>query len=74
MYRIVKKCSWWSSIFDTGQPQFLYYDYDTEHFEVAGYPVARRYKWIFNEGELELIQKEFNLREEFIIENVKEKQ
>lgn len=74
MHRIVKKCSWWSSIFDTEQPQFLYYDYDTEHFEVAGYIVARRYKWIFNEDELKLIQKEFNLREEFIIENVKEKQ
>lgn len=74
MYRIIKKCCWWSSIFNTEQPQFLYYDYDTEHFEVANYCVARRYKWIFNRNEIDMIQKDFNLNEEFIIENVKEKQ
>lgn len=73
-FRIVKKCCWWSSIFDTEQPQFLYYDYDTEHFEVAGYNVARRYKWEFTQEETEVLREDYNVKEEFIVESVKEKE
>lgn len=70
-YRLVKTSSWWTNLYNTGRPQFLYYDFDLDHFEVAGYPVARNYKWEFNKEEIDLMQKEFNLNE-FLIEKVRE--
>lgn len=72
LYRIVKLKSWWTRIWDTAQPQFLYFDYDTEHFEVAGYQVAKRYKYYFTKSEIEQIQKDYpGLENEFFIEVVR---
>ena len=72
LYRIIKRPSWWTSIFTTGTPQFLYYDFDLEHFEVGSYGVARRYKWKFEKGELLAIRKESpNFDEEFLVETVR---
>ena len=73
-YRVVKKVCWWTSLFTTGQPQFLYYDFDLERFEVANYSVARRYKWEFNKEEIDLISKEPGFEQEFFIENVRERE
>lgn len=70
-YRLVKMSSWWTSIFDTGRPQFLYYDFELEHFEVASYAVVRNQKWEFTKEELECMKKEYDLSE-FLIESVRE--
>lgn len=72
-YRVVKKKSWWSSIFDTGTPQFLYYDFDLESFEVAGYKVAREYKWEFDEEEIASLRMNEGFDSEFFVENVRQK-
>ncbi len=73
-YRIVKRSSWWTSIFDTSVPQYLYFDFDTEHFEVASYQTARKYKWEFNKEEIDLISKEPGFEQEFFVENVREEE
>lgn len=73
IYRIVKKTCWWTSIFDTGQPQFLYYDFDLERFEIAGYSAVRGYKWEFTKEEVEALSKDYDLESEFLIEAVREK-
>ena len=73
LYRIVKRATWWTTIFDNGLPQFLYYDYDLDHFEVAGYQVARRYKWLYTKEEIDQFLKDFNLDDEFLIEQVRDK-
>ena len=67
-YRIVKRCCWWTNIFTTGLPQFLYFDFDTEHFEVGSYGLARRHKWIFDKEELDEISKEPGFKDEFFVE------
>lgn len=72
-YRIVKKDCWWTTIFTTGTPQFLYYDFGLEHFEIGSYKVASRYKWEFSKEDLNVIEKEYNLGEEFFIEKVRKK-
>lgn len=71
-YRIIKRATWWTNIFTTGLPQYLYYDFDSESFEVANYQVARRYKWEFNEEEIDLISKEAGFDAEFFVESVRE--
>ena len=72
-YRIVKKNSWWTSIFATEAPQFLYFDFDTEHFEVASYQAARKHKWEFSKEEIDAISEELGFSEEFFVEEVKER-
>lgn len=72
-YRIIKKECWWTSIFTTGTPQFLYYDFDLEHFEVGTYKLASRYKWEFSKEDLKVIGKDYSLEDEFFIERVREK-
>lgn len=71
-YRIVKRATWWTNIFTTGVPQYLFYDFDLESFEVAGYQVARKYKWEFDKEEVDLISKEPGFEQEFFVENVRE--
>lgn len=71
-YRIVKKATWWTSIFTTGAPQYLYYNFDLESFEVSSYQVARRHKWEYNKGEIDLISKEDGFDAEFSVESVRE--
>ena len=72
LYRIIKRPSWWTSIFTTGLPQFLYYDFDLEHFEVASYTVALRYKKKKKKEEILAIRKESpNFDEEFLVETVR---
>lgn len=70
-YRLVKLTSWWTSAYDTGRSQFLYYDFNLDRFEVANYNVVRRHKWEFSAEELAMMQKEFNLSE-FLVEKVRE--
>lgn len=72
-YRIVKRATWWTSIFGTEAPQFLYFDFDTEHFEVASYNAVRKHKWEFSEEEIDLISKEPGFHNEFFVEEVKER-
>ena len=71
-YRIVKRSTWWTNIFTTGLPQYLYYDFDLESFEVANYQVARKNKWEYNEEEIDLISKEPGFDAEFFVESVRE--
>jgi len=72
-YRIIKRDCWWTSIFTTGVPQFLYYDFDLEHFEIGAYKVASRYKWEFSKEDLDIMKKDYDLDGEFLIERVREK-
>lgn len=72
-YRIVKKSTWWTRLYDTGLPQYLYYDYDLEHFEIASYQTARNGKWTFTEGELFQLAKDYYIGDEFLIEHVRGK-
>lgn len=72
-YRIVKKACWWTNIFTTGQPQFLYYDFDLEHFEVGAYKTASKGKWEFSKKEIDMISKEYNIDEEFFVDIVRER-
>lgn len=72
-YRIVKKECWWTSIFTTGQPKFLYYDFDLDHFEVGSYRTANKSKWEFSKKEVDMIRKEYNLDEEFFVDEVRGK-
>lgn len=72
-YRIVKTSTWWTSMYDTGMPQFLYYDYDLEHFEVANYKVARSGKWEFTKEELRKLAEDYYINDEFMIESVRSK-
>ena len=68
-YRIVKKATWWTNLYTTGLPQFLYFDFESEHFEVAGYSVARKHKWEFTQEEILSIVKEYpGFHEEFLVE------
>ena len=60
-------------MYDTGLPQFLYYDYDLEHFEVANYQVARRGKWEFTKEELCKLAEDYYINDEFMIESVRGK-
>ena len=69
-YRIVKRCDWWTNIFTTGLPQYLYFDFDLEHFEVGGYTLARKHKWIFTKEEVKAMQKEPGFENEFFVEEV----
>ena len=71
-YRIVKKATWWTSIFTTEAPQFLYYDFDLESFEVSSYQLARRHKWEYNKEEIDLISEEPGFDAEFFVESVRE--
>lgn len=72
-YRIIKKDCWWTSVFTTGTPQFLYYDFDMEHFEVGTYRLASRYKWEFSKEDLDIMKRDYNLDDEFFIDRVREK-
>lgn len=72
-YRIVKTSTWWTNMYDTGMPQFLYYDYDLEHFEVANYQAARKGKWEFTEKELRKLAEDYYINDEFMIESVRSK-
>lgn len=72
-YRIVKKECWWTNIFTTGTPKFLYYDFDLDHFEVGSYSTARKSKWEFSKKEVDMMSKEYNIDEEFLVEEVREK-
>jgi len=74
IYRIVKKASWWTSIFDTERPQFLYYDFRLERFEVACYCVVREHKWEFTKEEVEALSKDYDLESEFFVETVRRKE
>lgn len=71
-YRIIKKSTWWTILFNTEQPQYLYYDYSLEHFEVGSYPTVRKHKWIFTKEEIEQLCKDYDLNNEFIVEMVRE--
>lgn len=71
-YRIVKRRCWWTCLFDTSAPQFLYYDYKLERFEVGSIGTCcRNGKCVFDEEEIKQIKKDYNLDDEFIIEEIK---
>lgn len=71
-FRVIKQSSWWTSVYDTGSPQYLYYDYDLERFEVGSIGACyRNGKYIFSEEEIKQIKKDYNINEEFILEEVK---
>ena len=57
----------------TGVPQFLYYDFDLEHFEIGSYKMASRYKWEFSKEDLDIMKKDYDLDGEFFIERVRAK-
>ena len=72
MYRIVKKPSWWTCLYDTSQPQFLYWWQDRERFEVGSYSSARKQKWEFTEEEVSQILKDYpDIENEFLIRKEK---
>ena len=71
-YRIVKRNTWWTCIFDTGAPQFLYYDFELDRFEVGSIGACQRNgRWKFFEDEVKQMRKDYNLDDEFIVEEVK---
>lgn len=73
-YRIVKRPSWWTRAYTTGLPQFLHYDYNTEHFELASYGSAKKHKYEFSPEEIKQIMKDYpHITDEFIIETVRDK-
>lgn len=70
-YRLVKKYVWWTRVFDTTQPQFLYWDKDLETFEVGGYGTIHRWGHLyeFSKHELEMLKMDYpDLEEHFLIE------
>ena len=72
-YRIVKKSiTWWTSFFDNHSPSFLYWDEETDHFEVGSHGAARKHKWTFTTVEIEAIKYDFpDFDDNFMVEKVK---
>lgn len=71
-FRLVKRKCWWTTVFDTNTPQYLYYDYDLDHFEVASYGTARKYKFTFSIAEIKQMEEDYpELLQEFILDAVK---
>lgn len=72
LYRIIKRRCWWTSVFDTSSPQFLYWDEQLEKFEVGSIETCMRNgRYIFAADEVEQMALDYNLSDEFIIEEVK---
>lgn len=68
MYRIVKKPVWWTIMFHTEQPQFLYWDERIDHFDVGCYSTVRTHKWTFSKEEVKQIEKDYpDIRNNFMI-------
>lgn len=72
LYRIIKKRCWWTGIFDTGTPQYLYWDERLERFEVGSVACCLRCgRYKFTKEEIVQMRKDYNLDDEFLIEEVK---
>lgn len=72
-YRIVKKSiTWWTSVFDRYGPVFLYWDEETDHFEVGSHGSARKHKWLFTKEEIDNIRCDFpEFDDNFMLDKVK---
>lgn len=59
-------------MFNGNSPQYLYYDYDTDHFEVASFATARKHKHIFTVDEVKQIRADYpSVSGEFLLDEVK---
>lgn len=71
-FRLVKRECWWTTVFGTNTPQYLYYDYDLDHFEVASYGTAHKYKFTFSMAEITQMREDYpDLLREFLLDIVK---
>ena len=61
MNRLLLKPLWFSSIYDSGTPKYLYFDEETEHFEVGCMSEARQHTWEFIDEDVEQMQKDYDL-------------
>lgn len=71
-YRIVKEYTWWSTAFDMGTPQYLFWDEEEDHFEVGSYGTARNHLWVFTEEWVQKLRDEHScFDKEFMLEEAK---
>ena len=61
MKRLLLKRLWFSSVYDPYAPTYLYYDEETEHFEVGCRSEASRHIWEFSDEEIEQMKKDYDL-------------
>lgn len=68
MKRLLLKRLWFSSVYDPYAPNYLYYDEETEHFEVGCRAEARQHIWEFTDEEIEQMQKDYDLSNFTVLE------
>ena len=73
MKRLLLKPLWFSSIYNPNTPHYLYFDEETEHFEVGCRSEARQHIWEFTDEEIEQMKKDYGLSGFTILEEGREK-
>lgn len=58
VYRLIKQQCWWSELFDTTTPQYLFYDSLLNRYRTGCRNTARNYKWEFTADELDRLRLE----------------
>jgi hypothetical protein len=71
-YRMFKLQCWWSELFDTDSPSYLFYDKTLKRYRVGSRNTANKHKWEFSGREInELRATHPGFDEEFCAESVK---
>lgn len=55
-YRIIKEECWWSELFDTKSPHYLYYDDLLKRYRTGCHTTACKHKWEFTEAEVKKLR------------------
>lgn len=69
-YSLLKKSVWWSEMFESSSPSYLYWDNERQHFDVASHGTIIKHHRLFEfeEETVEQMKKDYpSLEDEFVL-------